>query len=524
MTPLTVEQARKVLFEAYDIGDEQPLLRCRINYFEAAYMALPPGGLAIVRQDMTGRQSHEWIPVAEISEVAELKKRGKPALRFEAGEVVWQVDRVLKERWQEVLDHLRESAPPPARPTRPARPDTEIMTERTPMVYAAPRPTAAMPAPVTQNATPQAVPVAKRPAPSVSGPLPSARAAGAAPSLNPIDDLLGQLAGAEDQAPILRRIFNQCQNQQQADRALLAAQSLVVIGQAGPLERQHVDRYRTARLLKPSSPFSVAVWNRLLPVTKADSALMAVAEALAPALIRMTTRSAKAYGLGPRSPDAEHLVFGRIFEVVKGAMTLGDIEYHPLLDTEGGLLFANLAVGRRWAPTLVVGTNLLSGHTEPELAFLIARELTYLKLPHLLRVLAPALAQQAVLMLTAVAMADPSQPIAGEQEAAIKTQLKHLSAHMELDDFENVGQAVRKMLSQTEPFDLPRWNGAVDRAALRAGLVLSGDVEVAATALNSVLAEGDADIAAVRASLIRFAVSDAHQHIRKELGLAISDS
>lgn len=512
-----------MLFAAYDIGDEQPLLRCRINYFEAAYMALPPGGVAIVRQDMMGRQSHEWIPVAEISEVSQLKKRGKPALRFEAGGVVWQVDRVLKDRWQEVLGHLRQSAPPLP---RPARPDTELMSKRAPVPEAPPQspPAATPPPPVTPDSTDRAVPVVERPAPLVSGPLPAAHAPTAAGTMSPIEDLLAQLADAGDQAPILRRLFNQCQTQQQSDRALLAAQSLVVLGQAGPLERKHVDQYHTARLLQPSQPFTNGVWRRLLPVTQADAALMAVAEALAPALIRMTAQPAKAYGLGSRSPDADHLVFGRIFEVVKDAMTLAEIEYHPLLDTKGGLLFANLAVGRRWAPTMVVGTNLLSAHTEPELAFLIARELTYLKLPHLLRVLAPALAQQAVLMLTAVAMTDPGQPIAGDQEEAIKTQLKHLSAHMELDDFEKVGKAVRHMLSQAEPFDLTRWNGAVDRAALRAGLVLSGDVEVAAGALEIVLADGDADIEAVRASLIRFAVSDAHQHIRKELGLAIADT
>jgi hypothetical protein len=527
VTPLTVEQARKVLFEAYDIGDEQPLLRCRVNYFEAAYLALPPGGLAIVRQDMMGRQSHVWIPVAEISQVVEFKKRGKPALRFEAGGVVWQLDRVLKNRWPEVLDHLQQPATPPREIPRP---DTELMPERAPAPEVTPAPTptttpaATPPPPVTPDSTARAVPVAERPTPLLSSPLPAPPESAPARRASPIGDLLEQLADADDQAPILRRLFNQCQTQQQADRALLAAQSLVVLDQAGPLERQQVDRYRTARLLKPAQPFSDDTWGRLLPLTQADAALMAVTEALAPALIRMTARPAKAYGLGPRSPDAEHLMFGRIFEVVKDALTLAEIEYHPLLDKKGDLLFANLAVGRRWAPTLVVGTNLLAGHTEPELAFLIARELTYLKVPHLMRVLAPSLAQQVVLMLTAVAMTDPGQPIAGDQEEAIKAQLKHLSAHMELDDFEKVGQAVRHMLSQAEPLDLTRWNGTVDRAALRAGLVLSSDVEVACKALATVLEEGDADVAAVRASLIRFAVSDAHQQIRKELGLAIADT
>ncbi len=522
MTPLTVEQARNVLFEAYDIGEEQPLLRCRINYFEAAYMALVPGGLAIVRQDMLGRRSHEWIPLAEISDVAEIKKRGKPALRFSAGQVVWQLDRVIKDRWSEVLDHLQQPAAPELEPDRP---DTEVMTDHA--AVAAPQPPtpslATPPPPVKPNASPQAVPVAAGSDPLVTGPAPTPTGPSATGSGNPIEDLLSQLT-QEDQAPVLRRLFNQCQNQQQSDRALLAAQSLVVLGQAGPLERKHVDQYHTSRLLKPAQPFSDGVWNRLLPLDQADVALTGVAEALAPALIRMTTRSAKAYGLGPRSEDAKHLVFGTIFEVVKNALTLNQIEYHPLLDTEGNLLFANLAVGRRWAPTLVVGSSLLSGHSEPELAFLIAREMTYLKLPHLLRVLAPSLAQQAVLVLTAVAMTDPGQPIAGDQEEAIKTQLKHLSAHMELDDFERLGHAVRRMLSGAEPFDLTRWNSAVDRAALRSGLVMCGDVEVACKGLDTALQGSDTDMAAVRASLIRFAVSNAHHEIRTELGLAIADT
>lgn len=508
MAPLTVEQARIVLKEAYGIGDEQPLLRCRINYFEAAYIALPPSGLAVVRQDMLGRQTHIWIPLDQISEPEKGKTRnGKPSLKFEVEGVVWQIDRVLKDRWPEVFEHVL-AKPAPSAPTLDAEAE-------------AVQPAAVEP-PSGSTADPATEP-AEVVRPPTATPAPVSLPASAERLASPIDDLLDQLEREEeDQAPILRRLFHQCQAQQQGDQALIAAQCLVVLDQAGPLERQHVDRYKSPRLLAPTHFFTPEVWADLLPLAEPDRALTRVANALTPALIRMTARPHKAYGLGPRGKEADHLVFGRIFEVIKNALVLPELSYHPLLEQDKtGLLFANLAEGVRWAPTLVVGTDLLAGHSEAELAFLIARELTYLTKDHLLRVLAPNLAQQAVLVLTAVAMAEPNQPIAGDQEEAIKAQLKHLSAHMELDDFEHVGNAVRSLLSQAEPFDLGRWNHSVDRAALRAGLVLCGDVEIAAQSLPRLLSEDD--VARTRAALIRFAVSRAHQRIRRTLGLAIQD-
>jgi hypothetical protein len=117
-------------------------------------------------------------------------------------------------------------------------------------------------------------------------------------------------------------------------------------------------------------------------------------------------------------------------------------------------------------------------------------------------------------------MTEPDQPIAGEQEQAIRSQLSHLSKYMEIDDFERVSQAVRALLSQTEPFDLGRWNRAVERTALRVGLLLCGDLEVAA---RSGVADAPSAVEgrAAHVELIRFAVGDLHRRLRRELRLAI---
>jgi hypothetical protein len=63
----------------------------------------------------------------------------------------------------------------------------------------------------------------------------------------------------------------------------------------------------------------------------------------------------------------------------------------------------------------------------------------------------------------------------------------------------------------------------VDLAALKAGLVLCGDVTISLECLDVVLKSRDNEHDEIRDALIHFAVSDAHQEIRQHLGLAVQD-
>jgi hypothetical protein len=308
---------------------------------------------------------------------------------------------------------------------------------------------------------------------------------------------------------------------EQTDRALLAAQTLLALGKAGPLERQLADRYQTPRVLEAEGALTPAHWDALRELPSSDRALMQVTAALAPALTRMTARSPRDYGLKGAPEGASQLMFGRVFDYARRVLGLPEVRYHPHPDGPKGIAFANLTLEGSWMPALVVGADYLSGRSETELAFRIGHELAFLRHEHLLRVLTPTLAQQAVLVLTAVAMAVPDQPIAGDQEQAIKSQLTHVSKYMELEDFERVSEAVRCLLSQTEPFDLTRWNRAMERSALRVGTLLAGDIQVAAKAA----VEGTTstvEALQVRAEIVRFAVGDLHRQLRRDLRLAVA--
>ncbi len=574
--PLAAEAARILLADAFGIAPECAVHRCRVNFFETGYLSLPPGALAVVRQDMLGRRHTHLFPVETLRDVSvqepSLKQR---RLRFRADEVVWQIDRVTDEAWEELVLHVSRAEPVAPHAEVPAAPAAPIPTVAPaapassaapvdPAAYlpsgGAPDPTAAAaatasaagegaapaaatasaagegaaPAAATRSAAGEgAAPAGGIPgAPEVleerlpSGAQPAAPR-GAAPR-TPVDELLGFLDDAvrqdptpEDLAPLLRKLFHQSHALEQGDRALMAAQALLSIGRAAPPERQHAERYRATRVLEPSRPLAPEHWDSLRDLPEPDRALMGVLDALRPALVRMTGLTPRDVGLEGRLEEASKLVFGRVFGTVRDALGLPHVRFHPQPKGPRGIRFANLVQQGEWMPTLVVGADYLTGHTELALAFRVAQELTFLRPEHLLRVLTPELPQQAVLVLTAVAMADPDQPIAGAQEQTIKNQLSHLSKYMELEDFEQVGQAVRRLLGQTEPFELGRWNRAVERAALRVGLLLCGDVQLAARSLDDTgLA---AERRAVHAELIRFAVGHRHRRLRRELGLAIAE-
>jgi len=337
--------------------------------------------------------------------------------------------------------------------------------------------------------------------------------------VNPIDQYLLDLEQSSDPAPILRRLFHECQAQVQRDRALLVAQALAALGQAGPLEQQHVARFRSPRLLKIDRPLTAAELESLLDLPRGDRALGPLIEAVLPAVIRLTARPRKDFGLGPRNPQADTLLFSRLLDYVRSRLGAGEVEVHPMPGRPTGLAFANVMEKEGWHPVLVVGADLLTGRSEPELAFRIARELVLLMRPLLLRALVPDVATQALIILAAIGLSRPD-PAAEARQPGLREQIRHLSANLTLDDFEQVGAAVRGLDAVGEPFDLPRWNAVVDRFALRVALLLTGDLEVAAAWLCP--PGGSASRAPLR-DLIRFAVSPTHLALRQTLGLAIRD-
>jgi hypothetical protein len=337
--------------------------------------------------------------------------------------------------------------------------------------------------------------------------------------VNPIDQYLRDLDQTRDLAPILRRLFHECQAQEQRDRALMVAQALAALGQAGPLEQQHVARFRSARLLRIDRPLAATELEQLLDLPPGDRALGPLIEALLPAVIRLTSRPRKDFGLGPPSPQASALLFSRILDYLQSRLGAGEVEVHPMPGRPQGLAMASVMEKDGWRPVLVVGADLLTGRSEPELAFVIARELVLLMRPMLLRSLVPDLATQALLILAAIGLSRPD-PVAEARQPGLREQLRHLSANLTLDDFERVGDAVRGLDAVGEPFDLPRWNAAVDRFALRVALLLSGDLEVAA---SGICPPGSSASCAPLRDLIRFAVSPTHLALRQSLGLAIRD-
>jgi hypothetical protein len=532
VTQLTLEAARALLGDAYGIAKTEPLYSCRVNFFEPGVLAVPPGALVLVRQDMLGRRHTHSFELGSIADFALVSsRRRQTALRFVVERVVWQIDGLADEHLSAVIKHVSMPSAGYSDGAEPA--ELEELEELEELDLEPDLEEEGVSAGAGEMSPPQGGPGARSQG-APDSPLGSEarelrqEPTQAEPRRTPVDDLLGFLdeavltdPTADGLALLLHKLFVQSLAQEQTDRALLVAQSLLAIDRANPSERQLAARYQTDRILEALGELTEAHWSSLGELPPSELALQGVTSALTPALVRMTARSPRDYGLKEPPEGSGSLVFGRVFNYVRRVCSLPELRFHPLPDGPRGIAFANLSDDGVWAPTMVVGVDFLSGRTEAQLAYRIGHELTFLRREHLLRVLLPSLAQQAVLVLTAVALAVPDRPIPGEDEGVIRAQRSLLTKYMELEDFERLSAAVRRLLGQSQPFDLGRWNRAMERSALRVGMLLAGDVQVAARgAMESIGSVHEADRA--RAELIRFAVGNLHQRLRTELRLAVA--
>jgi len=169
-------------------------------------------------------------------------------------------------------------------------------------------------------------------------------------------------------------------------------------------------------------------------------------------------------------------------------------------------------------PCVVVGSDMLSGRAESELAFLLARHLALLMPMHALAALYGAGRLEGIL-LAAQLFLDPSTEIPGSAEA-LEEAAKAISAHIAPADAERLRRLMPAVKEAHHDGALQQYLDDVDRAATRAGLLIADDLAVAARGISvgagTVLSSqpGGAQIR----DLVAWMLSDDYLEARKMIG------
>jgi hypothetical protein len=126
------------------------------------------------------------------------------------------------------------------------------------------------------------------------------------------------------------------------------------------------------------------------------------------------------------------------------------------------------------------------------------------------------------MLFAGVMIAAPSTPMPPDMTQQIRATAQELAKYLQPVQLEGLRIVVKKFIEEGAKANVRRWNQAVELTACRAGLVVSGDLEIAKKILGAEpQLPGDSTPAEKMKDLLLFSVSDDYAQLRKALGIAI---
>ncbi|MES1208259.1 MAG: hypothetical protein ABUS79_20175, partial [Pseudomonadota bacterium] len=175
-------------------------------------------------------------------------------------------------------------------------------------------------------------------------------------------------------------------------------------------------------------------------------------------------------------------------------------------------------------PSFVVGSSLLQGRPEKDLAYVIGKKLTFMRPDHFVRwpTVVPTVAELKVLFLAALKLVHPKLEVKPDVAQAVNSYLDLLSKTVPPQAREQLVAVVQRFVAGKGEADIHRWANAVDLTATRAGFLICNDLDVATRLVQTEpVSIGVADPKDKVRDLILWSISDEYFAVREHLGLGI---
>jgi hypothetical protein len=173
-------------------------------------------------------------------------------------------------------------------------------------------------------------------------------------------------------------------------------------------------------------------------------------------------------------------------------------------------------------PASVAGQTVLTGFSPQELTFMCGRHLAYYRGEHYIRTLFPTQAELTIMLFAGVMLAAPSTPMPQDMAAQIRATAQELAKHMQPVQLEGLRMVVKRFIDEGAKANIKRWNHAVEITACRAGLIVSGDLDIPRKILAAEpQLPGDPSPADKMKELLTYSVSEHFFEVRRALGITI---
>ena len=220
----------------------------------------------------------------------------------------------------------------------------------------------------------------------------------------------------------------------------------------------------------------------------------------------------------------DQLLFSKVFNYVNQVLGVPQPELYLRPESPGELELANAREKAQLMPSFVVGASLLQGRPEKELAYVIGKQLTFMRPDHFVRWphVVPTVAELKVVFLAALKLVQPKFEVKADVAQGVAQYLHHLQRSVPPQQIEQLAAVVQRFVANKGEADIHKWANAVDLTATRAGFLICNDLEVAARIVQTEpVSIGVAEPKDKIRDLVLWSISDEYFALREHLGLQI---
>ena len=306
------------------------------------------------------------------------------------------------------------------------------------------------------------------------------------------------------------------------DRTYCACRVLCYLGAADRREQEFYRRHRPEGIVWPDRPLKRADWARLRHPDE-DSAVGGVLALVAEQIGLACAHTTRQLRLSDdRSAEFEDL--RRLYRQVARVLGKGQPALMVTPSLASDIVLANLRRGNQLTPAFVVGRHMYTGRSRAQMVHGMARALGYARPDTYLRLLLGSTREIAAALDAATAAAARSDTVRLARATSSETSRFRVAIERDADDRwrTRLRAQVARLRKRRARIDSDRWSRAVDATARRAGLLLAGDLGVAAADLaREPLFAQRQSVDQRMADLLIHSMSDEHFALRRSLGLAI---
>jgi tetratricopeptide (TPR) repeat protein len=182
----------------------------------------------------------------------------------------------------------------------------------------------------------------------------------------------------------------------------------------------------------------------------------------------------------------------------------------------------DLAAQPEQRPISVASRSVGSGLGLPELAFLWGRHLVQFRPEHELSLFFPAPSDQVALLTAALAVGGSPRHELRSLDGDAKRFAAGLKKHLRGAKLELLKEIVRRQPNAEPAARMSAYRKRAERAALRAGLLSCGDIEIAARLTERFPSGREFQARERSTELVTFSVGASYAHLRRRLGVAVS--